>query len=65
MERVAVTLNGHCAAVEELLVALTSVVRGFRARLGAGLDTWAGMVPHGEWDGIRVTWEEASEDEHE
>ena len=65
MEHVAVALNGHRAAVEELLAALTSVGWGFRARLGAGLDTWAGMVPHGEWGGIRATWEEVSEDEYE
>ena len=51
--------------VEELLAALTSVGRGFRARLGTGLDTWATMLLHGEWGGIRVMWEEASEDEYE
>ena len=63
MEQVAVVLDGHHAAVEELLAALTSVGRGFRARLGMGLDTWAGMVPSGEWGGIRAMWEEWSEEE--
>ena len=63
MEHVAITLDGHCIAVEELLAALTSAGWGFRARLGMGLDTWAETVPHGEWGGIRVTWEEASEEE--
>ena len=41
LERVAIALNGHCAAVEELLVALTSTGRGFGAGLGVGLDSWA------------------------
>ena len=45
LERVAVTLDGHHAAVEELLVALTSVGRGFGVRLGVGLNSWAKMVP--------------------
>ena len=65
MECVAVALDGHRVAVEELLVALTSAGQGFGARLGAGLDTWAEMVPRGEWGGIRATWEEVSEDEYE
>ena len=65
LECVAITLDGHCTAVEELLVALTSVHWGFGARLGTGLDSWAEMVPQGEWGGIRVTWEEASEEEYE
>ena len=65
MEHMAVVLDGHCATVEELLEVLTSVGHGFRAGLGAGLDSWAEMVPQGEWGGIRVTWEEASEEEYE
>ena len=48
MERMAITLDRHCAVVEELLVALTSAGQGFGARLGGGLDTWAETVPHGE-----------------
>ena len=55
MEHVAVMLDGHHAVVEELLVALTTTGQGFRARLGAGLDSWAEMVPHGEWGGIRMS----------
>ena len=65
MERMAITLDRHCAVVEELLVALTSAGQGFRAGLDAGLDTWARMGPHEEWGGIRAVWEEASEDEYE
>ena len=61
MECMAVALDGHCTAVEELLVALAGW--GFGARLGMGLDTWAEMVPRGEWGGIRATREEASEEE--
>ena len=45
LEHVAVTLDGHHAAVEELLAALTSVGQGFGAGLGVGLDSWAKMVP--------------------
>ena len=56
-------LNGHCAAVEELLVALTSAGRGFRVGLGVGLDSWAEMVPQGEWGRIRAMREEASKEE--
>ena len=52
-------------AVGELLEALTSTGRGFRAGLGAGLNSWAEMVPQGEWGRIRVTWEEASKEEYE
>ena len=62
MERVAVVLDGHRVAVEELLAALTSVGQGFGAGLGAGLDTQAEAVLCGEWNGIRATWEEVSED---
>ena len=64
LECVAIVLNGHHATVEELLAALTSVGWGFGAGLGAGLDSWAEMVPQGEWGGIRVTWEELSEEEY-
>ena len=48
MECVAVTLDGHRAVMEELLAALTSMGRGFRAGLGVGLDTQAEAVLHGE-----------------
>ena len=63
MECVAVTLDRHHVVVEELLAALTSAGWGFGAGLGVGLDTWAEMVPCGEWGGIRATQEEASEEE--
>ena len=63
MEHVAITPDGHRVTVEELLAALTSAGQGFRVGLGAGLDTWAGMVLHGEWGGIRAMQEEASEEE--
>ena len=62
MEDVAVTLNGHHAAMEELLVALTSMGWGFGAGLGMGLDTRAETVLCGEWGGIRATQEEVSKD---
>ena len=62
MEHVAVALNGHHAAMEELLAALTNVGQGFGAGLGVGLDTQAEAVLHGEWGGIRAMWEEVSED---
>ena len=65
MECVAVVLDGHRAAMEELLAALTSVGRGFGARLGSGLDSRSEAVLRGEWGGIRVTQEEASKDEYE
>ena len=51
------------AAMEELLVALTSMGRGFGAGLGAELDAWAETLLCGEWGGIRAMWEEVSEDE--
>ena len=57
-------LDGHCAAAEELLVALTSTGWGFGAGLGVGLDSWAKMVPQGEWGGIRTTREEVLEEEY-
>ena len=63
MECVAIMLDRHRVAVEELLAALTSAGHGFGVGLGTGLDTWAKMVPRGEWGGIRVTWEEVSEEE--
>ena len=48
MECVAVVLDGHRIAVEELLVALTSAGWGFGAGLGVGLDTRAKALLHGE-----------------
>ena len=51
--------------MEELLAALTSMGWRFGARLGSGLDTWSEVLFHREWGGIRVTQEEASEDECE
>ena len=65
MECVAVVLDRHRAAMEELLAALTSVGQRFGARLGSGLDTQSEALFCGEWGGIRVMQEEASEDEHE
>ena len=64
MECMAIVLDGHHAAVEELLAALTTAGCGFGAGLGVGLDSWAEMGPCGEWGGIRVTWEEAAEDKY-
>ena len=63
MEREAVALNGLRTAMEELLVALTSVGRRFGAGLGSGLDTRSEALLRGEWGGIRVTREEVSENE--
>ena len=63
LEWVAVALDGHRAAMEELLVALTSVGRRFGAGLGSGLDAWSEALLRGEWGGIRVTQEEVSETE--
>ena len=63
LERVAVALDGHRTVMEELLVTLTSVGRRFGARLGSGLDTRSKALLHWEWGGIRVTWEEVSENE--
>ena len=62
LERVAVALDGHRTAME-LLAALTSVGRRFGARLGSGLDAWSEVLLRGEWGGIRVMWEEVSENE--
>ena len=59
----AITLDGHHTAMEELLAALTSVGRRFGAGLGSGLDTRSEALLSGEWGGIRVTWEEVSENE--
>ena len=59
----AVALDGHHAAMEELLAALTSVGRRFGAGLGSGLDARSKVLLRGEWGGIRVTWEEVSETE--
>ena len=63
LERVAVMLDGHCTAMEELLAALTSVGQRFGARLGSGLDARSEALLRGQWGGIRVTWEEVSENE--
>ena len=65
MECVAVVLDGHRAVMKELLAALTSVGWRFRAGLCSGLDAWSEALFHGEWGGIRATWEEASKDECE
>ena len=65
MERVAVVLDRHRAAMEELLAALTSVGWRFGARLGSGLDAQSKALFHREWGGIRATWEEASKDKYE
>ena len=56
-------LNGHRTAMEELLAALTSVGRKFRAGLGSGLDAQSEALLCREWGGIRVTREEVSENE--
>ena len=63
LEWVAIALDGHRAAMEELLAALTSVGWRFGARLGSGLDTRSEALLRGEWGGIRVTREEVSENE--
>ena len=59
----AVTLDGHRTAMEELLAALTSVGWRFGARLGSGLDARSEALLRGEWGGIRVMREEVSENE--
>ena len=63
LERVAVVLDGHRTAMEELLAALTSVGQRFGAGLGLGLDAQSKALLCGEWGGIRVTREEVSENE--
>ena len=63
LERVAVALDGHRTAMEELLAALTSVGWRFGAGLGSGLDAQSEALLRGEWGGIRVTREEVSENE--
>ena len=65
MECVAIALDGHCAVMEELLAALTSVGWRFGAGLGLGLDTRSKVLFHREWGGIMATQEEASKDECE
>ena len=65
MECVAIALDGHRAAMEELLAALTSVGWRFGAGLGSGLDAPSKALFCGEWGGIRATQEEVSEDECE
>ena len=62
LEHVAVTLDGHCAVMEELLAALTSVGQRFGARLGSGLDTRSEALLHGEWGGVRAMWEVSEEE---
>ena len=63
LQRVAVALDGHRTAMEELLAALTSVGWRFGAGLGSGLDTQSKALLCGEWGGIRVMREEVSENE--
>ena len=63
LERVAVALDGHRTAMEELLAALTSVGQRFGAGLGLGLDARSEALLHGEWGGIGVMQEEVSETE--
>ena len=63
LERVAVTLDGHRSAMEELLAALTSMGRRFGARLGSGLDARSEALLRAEWGGVRVTQEGVSEEE--
>ena len=64
MECVATTLDGHRAAMEELLVAFTSIGWRFGAGLGSGLDAQSEVLLHGEWGGIRVMREEVSKDKY-
>ena len=59
----AIALDGHGTAMEELLAALTSVGQRFGAGLGSGLDARSEALLRGEWGGIRVTQEEVSENE--
>ena len=63
LERVAIALDSHRTAMEELLAALTSVGQRFGAGLGSGLDAWSEALLRREWGGIRVTREEVSENE--
>ena len=63
LERMAVALDGHHSAMEELLAALTSVGRRFEAGLGLGLDARSEALLHAEWGGVRVTQEGVSEEE--
>ena len=56
-------LDSHHTAMEELLVALTSVGQRFGAGLGLGLDARSEALLRGEWGGIRVMREEVSENE--
>ena len=60
----AVELAAAIVAANENLAALTTAGWEFEARLGTGLESWAEMVPHREWGGIRATWEEAAEDKY-
>ena len=59
----AVVLDGHRTAMEELLAALTSVGQRFGDGLGSGLDTQSKALLRREWGGIRVMREEVSENE--
>ena len=65
MEHMAVALDRHCAAMEELLAALTSVGQRFGAGLGSWLDARSEALLCGEWGGIRATRDKVSEDEYE
>ena len=63
LERTAVALDGHRSAMEELLVALTSVGWRFEAGLDSGVDARSEALLRAEWGGVRVTQEEVSEEE--
>ena len=63
LEQVAIALDSHHTAMEELLAALTSVGQRFGAGLGSGLDAQSEVLLRGEWGGIRVMQEEVSENE--
>ena len=62
LERAAVALDGHRSAMEELLVALTSVGQRFEAGLDLGVDARSEALLHTEWGGVRVTQEGVSEE---
>ena len=57
MERLLISLNQHQNSQQELLKALQVTARGFRHRLGSGLDTWARIAMG------REEWSEGEEDE--
>ena len=62
LERAGVALDGHRSAMEELLVAFTSVGRRFEAGLDSGVDARSEALLRAEWGGVRVT-QEVSEEE--